>query len=623
MVLSITVVIISLAIILAIIINLALTKPNSSRLTVILTFVTIIGGTVLYGVGYAQATGDLWFSLVKTPLSVIMMFVGRNDYSAIANTSIISTRVGTVLFWLFHSIAFYTTASAAIVTIGATALRHLRYFISHKGDVVIIFGVNETTLDVGLDYHESKNTSVVFIDNNPPSDLVSNINNNGMAVFSGKAAVESHPSFIKRLHIPARRITIIALDNERQKNIDYAMKLKNTLELINISPDKTTLILPGEEDFYSSIFQVSDTQYGFGYVNAFNQYELAGRLLVSNCPPWESVCFNEEGEATDSFECVVVGFGRYGQAVLKQLIINAQFVGSSFKGAVFSINIDSESGLLRTECPELFNNYDIQLFSTDGRSNEFYNYINMHLDTLKLVALCTGNDNMNREIAENLMLYLKRQGKEHIKVVLCGKTAVEYQERIGEPVIRSKVLAKNTLSPEKVDRAAILLNAMYDKSDKTDWEKWVSCDSFSKMSSRASAEFIPAFIKASGSNEEELLLGNWRPGEKMLNVLGEMEHARWMAFHYTMGYSPMSEEEFQERAEEYRFAKANNLEGNKRFTKNQIAHTHACLIPWDQLDALSARVSEIIGEEVNYKQSDFNNILAVPNVLKLQKEKAK
>ena len=618
--LSVAVVVFSLAVFFAVVVNLALNKSSSSRITAILMFVSIFFGTIIYGVGYAQVTGDLWLSLVRTPLSVIMMFVGKNDYSAIANASIVSTKVGMVVFWLLQLVAFYTTASAAIVTIGATALRHLRYFISHKGDVVIIYGVNENSIDVGLDYHTEQTASIVFIDENPPSSLVSDINNSGMAVFSGKAAVDSQCSFIKRLRITDRKITILALSYEKQKNINYVIKLKDTLEQLGISPEKTTLILPGEEDYFSALFQVSERQYGFGYVNAFDPSILVGRSLVSICPPWESVTFNEKGEATEDYECAVVGFGRYGQSVLKQLVINGQFVGSSFKAAVFSIEIHSESGLFITECPEIFENYDIQLFSTDGRSNEFYNYVNTHLDTIKLVAICTGNDNMNREIAENLMLYLKRRGKESIKVVLCGKTAVEYQEKIGDPIVRGKIYTKNMLSPERVDRAAILLNGIYDKSDKTDWEKWVACDSFSKMSSRASAEFLPAFIRASGSTREDLLSGKWNLDKNMTLILGEMEHLRWMAFHYMMGYTCMSEEEFTKCAEEYEKAKENHVEGNKRFTKNQSARTHACLIPWNQLDALSSRVSEIIEEEVNYKQSDINNVLAVPDVLKLQNE---
>ena len=44
--------------------------------------------------------------------------------------------------------------------------------------------------------------------------------------------------------------------------------------------------------------------------------------------------------------------------------------------------------------------------------------------------------------------------------------------------------------------------------------------------------------------------------------------------------------------------------------------THACLVPWEDLDALSARESEITGVRVDYKAMDRNNVLAVPDILR-------
>ena len=53
-----------------------------------------------------------------------------------------------------------------------------------------------------------------------------------------------------------------------------------------------------------------------------------------------------------------------------------------------------------------------------------------------------------------------------------------------------------------------------------------------------------------------------------------------------------------------------------RVCKNSEAMTHACLVPWEDLDALSARESEITGVRVDYKAMDRNNVLAVPDILR-------
>ena len=53
-----------------------------------------------------------------------------------------------------------------------------------------------------------------------------------------------------------------------------------------------------------------------------------------------------------------------------------------------------------------------------------------------------------------------------------------------------------------------------------------------------------------------------------------------------------------------------------RIGKNLAAKTHACLIDWEDLDALSARENEVTGGQVDYKAMDINNVLAVPEVLR-------
>ena len=172
------------------------------------------------------------------------------------------------------------------------------------------------------------------------------------------------------------------------------------------------------------------------------------------------------------------------------------------------------------------------------------------------------------------------------------------------------------LSAEESDRDAIVLNAIYDGSEKSDWEKWVACDTFSKMSSRASADFLPAFLKAANRTREQVLAGDWDLSPALLDTLGETEHKRWNAFHFAMGYSTMTEEEFNANAEEYAQLRTDGKPINIRISKNQLSRTHACLIPWEALDDLSERENAVTGRGVNYKQMDINNVLALPRLLR-------
>jgi hypothetical protein len=247
---------------------------------------------------------------------------------------------------------------------------------------------------------------------------------------------------------------------------------------------------------------------------------------------------------------VVAGFGRHGQAALKKLVMNGQFAGSTFHAAVFSPNVENEAGFLEEDSPELLRQYDIRRYAADARSSAFYEYIRTHLGSLKMIVVCTGDEAMNREISDNLMLYLRRNHAERICVVQCDDSGVRYQETLGKPIIRTEICTLDYLSAKDADRLAILLNSTYDSSDRSDWEKWMACDSFGKMSSRASADFIPAFIRISGSSREEILSGTWNPDESLRQVLAQTEHLRWCAFYLAMGYTPMSEAEFISRCEQ-------------------------------------------------------------------------
>ena len=54
--------------------------------------------------------------------------------------------------------------------------------------------------------------------------------------------------------------------------------------------------------------------------------------------------------------------------------------------------------------------------------------------------------------------------------------------------------------------------------------------------------------------------------------------------------------------------------------KDGEERTHACLIPWDALDALSARETALTGHRVDYKQMDINNVLTLPRLLRAEEE---
>ena len=617
-------VILSAAILLALVLTLTLTPKASRNISTAAMLTALAGGLLYYGIGFTRIPGgSLILSLIRTPMCVLRMFIGVNELAALDGFSWVNPGPGLLIFWLIHLLAFYSMASAVMFTMGEAALRQLRILLARHGDLTLIYGINDESIALGKECRGDGKQAVVFVAESAEPGTVSDLNSAGMSVMTGTDAVTSAKSFLRKLRVKKRKITVYAMDKAEDRNLFYAMKLKEALEKAGVPAEKTRVTLPGAEDILRPMLQASSDRYGFGYVYVYDPADLAARALIRTCPPWNFMRFDAEGRSEGDFECVLAGFGRHGQAVLKALVMNGQFAGSHFKAAVFSPNIRAESGYLEYDSPGLWENYDIRCFAEDARSRAFYEYVSDNLSSLRMIVICTGNDERNREISDRLMLFLQRKHAEHICVVRCGKTGVRYQEKVGSPIIRKQIYTRELLSAEETDRLAILLNSTYDSSGRSDWEKWMACDSFGKMSSRASADFTPAFIRISGSTREAVLSGEWKPDPVMQTTLGETEHLRWCAFHYAMGYSTMSEEEFNRNAAEFTRCRQEGIPCSIKISKNADARTHACLIPWDELDALSERENRVAGRNVDYKQIDINNALALPKLLQTEKKRRK
>ena len=130
----------------------------------------------------------------------------------------------------------------------------------------------------------------------------------------------------------------------------------------------------------------------------------------------------------------------------------------------------------------------------------------------------------------------------------------------------------------------------------------------------------PAMLRAAGKTEDEVLAGSWPPDEETLEHLSVTEHLRWCAFHRVMGYRRMSDAVYQARAERWQRETRELGTSSVRIGKDAERRLHACLIPWEELDALSARENAVTGGHVDYKDMDRENVLALRDILTAMRE---
>ena len=615
------VMILTLILFLAIILLLAAKPRYAGRITRTFIVAAGLGGLFFYGYGFAVTVDHFGLATIQALLAVCGMYVGKMDWNSIKAAPLMQLSTMQLLFWVVHLLALYATASTAITTVGAEALRKLRLWLVRRGTLHLIYGVSDDTLDLAREILQQKRGSVVFVDTKADPGNAAAIAGIGCVLRSDNSALQAEPAFVRAIGAGRknRSIHVYAMEGLAADNLNYARLLLNTLKEHSVTPDQTSLVIRAGENADAASLQSLDDHYGYGTVSAVQEAALAARTLIRQFPPANYMDFDENGGASGDFEAMVIGFGQMGQSVLRHLIMNGQFEGSHFRAAVFAPNCGSVMGHFSRSYPQVLKQYNIQFHACDARSEQFYNYLSEHAEALRYIAVCTGSEAMNLEIAENLTDYFLRSNLK-IPVFLCSHRDVRYFNGDAQENRQFSLYRPEVLSMEEMDELAMLYNSHYQADEtKSPREHWRNCDYFSRMSCRAAADFVPAVLRMAGCTENQVREEGWRLSEDQLETMSRTEHLRWCAFHFCMGFSPMTAEEYSARAAIYLQQTA---AGEKpiRIGKDVRRRIHVCLTDWENLDALSAQESRLTGRTVNYKAMDTENIRLIPELLQAKRQ---
>ena len=569
----------------------------------------VIVGAVFYGSGYAYCHGFSVSSLMRALLAMCRMFGGVNDFSAISALPLFNNQALYSFFWFGHFCAFYVTASAAIATLGDKLLRHIRVTLLRYGPLLVIYGINDNSVSYGKSMADTRKRSVLFIDPDGNTPYESTIKSFGAVIDKSSRALSPDESFLKHINVRpgSRKVELAALHTSGRRNYDYAAAFLDALTKAGISKEQTSLLISGVGENIASL-QKQDGP-GYGSLLAFDNYGLTARLIHKDAPPAENLRFDLKGRAVEDFHAVIVGFGLMGRAMLDSLLFNAQFCGSTFQVDIFDPN--PQNGYLHGH--ELMKQYNIRFHRADGKSEEFYTFLYEHSHQVQYIAICSGNRDTNSEILQDLLSWYEMSARKPIFVhAICGSyTCITAGGKIRTC---SNLFTADSLNLNRIDAMAMQIHHMYTGGPSAE-EDWAGCGYWGRLSSRASADYYPSVLYAIGKTADEVLSGDWPPDKETLENLAVAEHLRWCAFHYVNGYSKMPDEEFRARAEKWKRETAEKGSSSVSLTKDTEKRLHACLIPWEELDDLSEKVSDITGRKMDYKQMDRNNVLAMRDVL--------
>ena len=602
---------------LAAIINLAVDSPLRRKLTGIFILCALIIGSASYGYGYAVTQGLSFISLIRALLAVCRMFVGVNDLGTIQAAPLFSRPIVLAVFWTAHFLAYYVMASAAIAALGEKLMNRIRFALLLRGPLLVIYGINAASVTYGRRMAKKERRAVLFVDEDYNPAFENSIKSFGGTVDSTPAALAPTARFLKRLNLEPgkRRLELAVLEPDARKNLEYAQTFLSAMDERGILPEQTSLIASGVGDSAAALQALGGK--GFGSVFAFDEYDLTARMIIRDYPPCSLIRFDDLGRALEDFHAVILGFGRMGRAMLNEFVLNGQFVGSRFRLDVFDPN--AQNGYLHNQ--PLMKEYDIRFHSADGGADAFFSFWEENLRSVRVIVLCTGDRAKNQELAADLVRWYPWDEK--LPLILYAED--DHYCRItedGQEFRSSSFFDSLDMDAESLDAVAMQVNQIYCEeagSKKSALENWHACGYFDRQSSRACADFYPAVLQASGRTAEEVLAGNWPPDGELLENLAQTEHLRWSAWQYVCGYSPMSEEIWEKRAEIWR--QGSGGEGF-RISKDPKKRLQACLTPWEKLDELSAKENAVTGGHVDYKQMDRNNILYLSRILKAVKKEA-
>ena len=408
------------------------------------------------------------------------------------------------------------------------------------------------------------------------------------------------------------KFRLYALSGEYDKNLQYARTMLESLKQAGIQPQQTDLVLLGTDEWKGMFFQSSDTQYGYGNVMSFDETEICARLLIHKYPLCNAINFDENGRAIEDMNVLIVGFGRIGHEVLRKVIANGQFEGSSFHATIYDPNFENRTGFFKSQYPNMFTNYDIDFEPHGGRGSKIFRFLQDNAARLKYIVVCLDDRDTARDIAIHMVDRLQTLGYSR-NVYTCDSKSVRCYSQYAKECETHWIYDSELLYSGELDRYAMELNHKYSGGSDVN-EDWKKCAYFDRMSSRASVDYLIPLLRVMRAKTSALT-------QEQRENLAKSEHLRWCAFHYTFGFDVMSQEEFIERIKARQEEVREHGSSKIKVTKDTKSLKHVCLVGWDELDEISRIENSITHGSKDYKYSDRLNVDMIAELMKPEENK--
>lgn len=609
---------VTIAMMLAMAMTLILKPKALRRFNGAAIFFAGIVGLLFYGFGYGteiHSLVDLLIAAIHAVKDTISMFTGGDSYSSLVSSApwFAENMWLQVLYWFAVLAAMYFTAAVVLGALGKRFLRFLRSLvIRYRKEIVVFYPTSDKQVALAAEISRDNNITPLFIGECGSDKLQDKIDNIAGVVWEDDV-VSADGKWLEKLGLckdEKKEIKLFAAGESDSKTKKFLKKVLTGMEKKGLTSMRVTMtvLCDDEQEFTFLTGKQKDGYYLQADICSYKN--MTAKMLTKAVAPWECVEFKENGEVSDAFSAMIIGFGQVGQSVLCELVRNSQFVGKKTKLQVVDKNYKEKAGAFLSIYKEMLAYYDVEFLEVDVFSEEFFNLLAEEKSSHAYVALCMGDDEKNQEAASQIRFFRNRKNgnfRRDMVIATCSKNEIIFYDEQDRTIAipDPQDLWAGTLDDEAKEIHKVYVKgkakALYpdDPKKQADFYKasWYENDYSSRLSCDASATFIPAMYKAAGIAADEKhpkrsLTALFKEKPELLETLSQMEHLRWNAFSYSMGVTPMPLSEFENRVkkamddirEDVEKLEKGNVSASEG--KASIDHIHAaCKYVRKELDA--------------------------------------
>lgn len=611
-----------------------------------------------------------YYAVVRSVFNMACLFVFRDNYSSMGKLG--NEPIFRACYYTVNACVFVIYGLLLLMLISWKFTSYLKVKSAPASKIFYFTSVNEESLSLARSIKETcrkKGERVLILfsgerlkKNSLSDQLYQKLIREGFLFFEyaaiGRAAPEcdehvnyqtyvdrGQKDFLRRIGIPKRHIRqgvkVFAFDEDQRKNIFFVLNEHHTFRIegfgnvrfyVRVGNTREMPMLKNKvyiRRMSDHDERIEDLR-GYEDVRMVCPYQLVADQFIEENRPYELVPRNfisADGTSDFDFAMGLLGSGKTGSAILKNVYTTIQNRSLRFRADIFDNRLVSEKGLFEFRYRTMKEEANLKLYPFSVYNEMLSPEILTKFLDYRLIVIALGNDEKNVEIANIVIrslqdadfqgllthpirlavsildkkneIYLLR-GNERIDVRAFGSLGEIYTyDIIINEILNDRAQIINYCYVKLYENRDLIARVQSEKGDvrqlsaylhdilqepdlKAQAEDlWDRASYFDRESSISSAQHLETKLYFSGYKKSDRPFVDYvRAHPDLMEHLAESEHLRWNAFYFSHDWSKL----------EY-------VPGGKR--KDENLQKHICLVSWKELDELSEKT------KINYKALDY------------------